>query len=281
MKMRPYSFTVLRYVHDIMTSEFVNVGIILYVPSLGSVQERTSLSIGRIRCVFPNLDRKVYSDSIKAVRRAIGQVGTLTLSESADARSIACMAVPADDSSFQWSESGAGLTDNPGKTLGDLYSRLVKYYDNKIPAKRSDEDVWRLVRDKLTAKNVHLKLQEKVFSGANDQIEFKHAWKNGVWHAYEPISLDLADADNIKDKARRWRGHLAAVADGASEALKLHLIIGAPENPALKNAYERALAILRHASLSPQVYEEDQIDILVAQIEDEVRAHEQSGAERI
>lgn len=273
MKMRPYTFTVLRYVHDIMTSEFVNVGIVLYVPSIGLVKEKTSLSIGRIRCVFPNLDRKAYSDSIKAIRKAIGGVGAQKNSETADARSIASMGVPVDDSSFQWSACGSGITDDPDKALHQLYARLVKYYDNKSPARRTDDDVWRLVRDKLQEKNVQVKLEEKTIVGTDDQIEFKHAWKNGVWHAYEPVSLDLADADGIKDKARRWRGHLSAVADGASEPLKLHLIVGTPQNQLLMPAYKRALTILKHSAFSPEVYEENQIDRLIERIEDEVSTH--------
>ena len=129
-------------------------------------------------------------------------------------------------------------------------------------------------REKLAQLAIPIQLEEKVIASATDEIAFKHAWRNGKWHAYEPLSLDLADAEGIKDKARRWRGHLAAVADGAREELKLNFIVGAPRDPALRPAYQNALTILRQAEFSPAVFEDTQIDTLVAEIEDEVRAHE-------
>jgi hypothetical protein len=87
------------------------------------------------------------------------------------------------------------------------------------------------------------------------------------------LSLDLADADGIKDKARRWLGHLAAVADGPSDTFKVYFILGKPQTPTLMAAYENAKAILARAPGGPAIYEEDQIEGLVTEIEDEYRAH--------
>jgi hypothetical protein len=92
---------------------------------------------------------------------------------------------------------------------------------------------------------------------------YKHAWKNGDWHAFEPISFDLADAEGIKEKARRWRGHLKAVADGASEQINLSLIRGAPSDPSLMPAYENAQKILANAPFEPKLYLESMLDQLV------------------
>jgi hypothetical protein len=118
--------------------------------------------------------------------------------------------------------------------------------------------------------------KRKTIVGPTDQIAFKHAWKNGKWHAYEPISLDLADADGIKDKARRWRGHLDAVFEGKRDPnLKLNFILGAPTDHKLIPAYENAVAILRRAPSNPSIYEESEIDNLVSEIEDEVRGHKE------
>jgi Protein of unknown function (DUF3037) len=278
---RPYSYTVLRYVHDVMTGEFVNVGVVLFVPSLGTMQFLTRRSIGRIKGIFPDLDRATFISAMRAVRKGLSRVAKDVevaglFDTGLDARDIARKALPADDSSLQWSPVGTGLTDDPNRTFERLFERFVTRYDTHSVHRVTDEDVWRPVREKLTERNLALKLQEKVVVGATDAISFKHAWKNGQWHAYEPVSLDLADAEGIKDKVRRWRGHLAAVSDGTSERFKLHFIVGAPQNPALADAYRSAVAILRNAPFSPEIYEQDQVDDLVSQIEDEVRAHEAS-----
>lgn len=275
-----YSYTLLRYVHDVMTGEFVNVGVVLFVPSMGLVRFKTRVTIGRLKGVFPDIDRTAFVSSMYAVRRALQRIAKSEidagfLKSDGDAASIARQAVPPDDSSLQWSACGTGLTSDPTATLDRLFERFVSRYDTHSRNRRTDDDVWRPVRQKLEERNLAQRLQEKSIRGGLDDIVFKHAWKNGQWHVYEPLSFDLSDADGIKSKAREWLGHLSAVvAGGEAEQFKPHFIVGAPTNPALNNAYRTAIAILEKAPNSPEVFEEGQLDILVAQIEDEVRAHD-------
>ncbi|MFG1421726.1 DUF3037 domain-containing protein [Roseixanthobacter liquoris] len=275
-----YTYTVLRYVHDVLTGEFVNVGVVIFLPSSGTVKFKTRSTIGRLKGVFPDIDRRAFVSAMHAVRRALqgvarneGQPGLFT--EVQDAATIARKALPLDDSSLQWSPSGSGITADPGQALERIYARFVSRYDCPPRHRRSDEDIWRPVRRKLEEKNLAQRLQEKSIHGEVDDIVFKHAWKNGQWHVYEPLSFDLADADGIKVKAREWLGHLAAVvAGGDAERFKPHFIVGAPADPKLTDAYRTALAILERAPNSPEVFEETDLDTFVARIEDEVRAHD-------
>lgn len=273
-----YTYTVLRYVHDVVTGEFVNVGVLLYAPKTNAIKVSVRTSIGRIKNIFPDLDRKVFIGAVKAAERSIRKIskkleqGDL-LAEFADAASIARKVLIADDSSLQWSPVSGGLTEDVEKTFERVYRRYVSRYDAKSPHRRSDDEVWRPVRQLLEEKNVPVEFDEKIVAGTSDEIVFKRAWRNGVWHAYEPLSFDLADAEGIKDKARRWRGHLEAVHDGTQSDLKLHFIVGAPQNLTLLDAYKNAIKILSEAAFRPQIFEESQIPQLVSKIEDEVRAH--------
>ena len=134
--------------------------------------------------------------------------------------------------------------------------------------------MWRPVLIKLGERHLASHLTEKVIAGSVDDVTFKHVWKNGMWNVYEPVSFDLADEDGIKRKAREWRGHLAAVVDdGQVEPFKPHFLVGAPTDTRLTGAYQTAKEILRRAPNSPEIFEEGQIDELVAQIEDEMRTH--------
>ncbi|WP_298962952.1 DUF3037 domain-containing protein [uncultured Roseibium sp.] len=275
---QPYSFIVLRYVHDVMTSEFVNVGVILHVPSHGALKWRTRKTIGRIKSVFPDLDREAFVSAMRTVERgmklAAKDIQKEALFQQKNVVSVyAKSVIPHDDSSLQWSSVGSGLTDNPEKTFERIYERFVGRYDVNQRSRKTDEDIWRPVRTLLAERNLNISLEKKTVSGKTDSIEFKHAWKNGRWHAYEPLSLDLADAEGIKDKVRRWRGHLAAVAEDTTEPLKLHFLVGAPENNQLMPAYQNALEILRGSPFQPEIFEESQVTDLVDEIEDEVREH--------
>ena len=64
------------------------------------------------------------------------------------------------------------------------------------------------------------------------------------------------------------------VAGGSAEPLKPYFVIGAPSDPELQSAYRSALSILERAPNDPTIYEESQIDGLVAEIESEMQVHE-------
>lgn len=274
-----YTYTVLRYVHDVVTGEFINIGVLMFAPGHNFTKFETRSSIGRIKGAFPDLDRAAFLRAVKAAERTLRPLAkTLKdgdlLSEYDDAGAIARKILTPDDSSLQWSPISSGLTSDTAKTFERVYNRYVTRYDAKGPHRRSDDEIWRPVRALLQDRDVPVEFSEKVVTGSSDEIVFKRAWKNGAWHAYEPLSFDLADADGIKDKARRWRGHLEAVHDGVRDRLKLHFVVGAPQNRGLMDAYHNAIRILGDAAFSPEIYEEAEIPQLVNKIEDEVRKHD-------
>lgn len=275
----PYSYVVLRYVHDILTGEFVNVGLVVVVPGQPLILTKARKTFGRIKNIFPDLDSDAYKRAIKSIERGMKSVERSLKSEGLfkgekTAGDYARIALPLDDSSLQWSPVGAGLTSDPQKTFDQLYHRFITRYDRPSQRRRSDEDVWRPVEAKLKEQGVQVSLKSKRVHGSTDTVDFRHAWKNGRWHVYEPLSFDLSDADNIKDKARRWLGHLSAVKVGATEDVQVHFLVGRPQSASLVPAYKNAVDILRQVPFDNRVFEEDEIDDFVHEIEDEVRQHQ-------
>ena len=276
---RPYSYTILRYLHDQRAGEMLNVGIVIHVPSQNLLLSRTRHTYGRMKAAFSDLDGRAFTDSMRAADRSIEAaardlIDMRLFPYDGDAGTLARKAMPADDSAMQWSPTGSGLTDDPGATLDRLYERLVHRHDGQPVNRRTDEAVWRPVREKLIERDIHVPFEEKIVSGSLDSITFQHAWKNGRWHAYQPVSLDLADSDGIMDKTHRLLGHLTAVRDGAADLPLLHLILGSPSDPSLQQTYRKAIALLKNAAFNPEVIEEDAIDTLVSRIEAELLAHD-------
>ena len=279
-----YSYTVLRYVHDVVCGEALNVGVVMHAPSAGFLKVRTRKTISRLKHVFPDLDRRDFVEAMRAVDRGLAPIkrqakNSPLFEGQADARSHALKFLPNDDSALQWSPVGSGLTADLGTTFERLYERYVARNDRKAERRRTDEDIWRPIREKLAERDVHVPFEPKVVCGPQDEIEFKKTWKNGRWHAYEPVSFDLADADHIKDKARRWRGHLSAVTGGHSDKfdLTVHFVLGRPQNASLMPAYNTAKQILEGAELTDEVVDEDRVDEFVTTLEDEFRAHQSGG----
>ncbi len=278
-----YQYVILRYVHDVVTAEFINVGVVMYVPETNELIAKTRSTMGRLRGVFPDLDRLAFNASMASVRRGFQKIAKRVAKAGlfkgeGTVMSFAKEAVPADDSSLQWSSVGGGLTSNAHETFERLFEQFVARYDSRSRHRRTDDEVWRPVLLKLAERNLASMLQEKVIRGPLDEVTFKHAWKNGTWNVYEPVSFDLAEADSIRSKAREWFGHLATVlADGGAEKFKPHFFVGAPSDPNLMDAYESAKKILRRAPNSPEIFEESQLDDFVSQIEDDVRSHTAEG----
>lgn len=279
---RPYSYVILRYVHDPLSAEFVNVGLVMFAPETGNadafLKAETRKTIGRMSAMFPDLQKPDFTAAMRSVDRVLNQAirqlaNDRLFPSGSTAGDFALRALPHDDSALQWSPVGTGLTSAAEETFERLYSRHVSRYDQQQQARRSDDEVWRPVRTLLDERNIGVPMEAKTIRSGDDEVEFQHAWKNGSWHVYQPISLDLADADGIRSKAHKWLGALTSLADSSTEPFLPHFIVGAPSDPKLDNAYHRAIRILQKAPNRPQIFEESQVGDLVDQIEDELRVH--------
>ena len=276
MSKQSYSYVVLRYVHDPVADESVNVGVMVHVSSTNFLKARTRTTIGRLRKFFPDLDGEAFKRAMRnietGVDRAANEAFSTPLFPIPNVESIARIVLPNDDSGLRWSRVGVGLTDNPAVTLEKLFQRFVARHDEATDKRRGDDDVWRPIFHKLSAYKIADRFEQKTIHGSVDEITLKHAWKNGIWHAVEPISLDLSDSESVKTKARRWLGHLSSV-DGLAEIANVHLIVGKPADESLSESYHDALAILRKAPAA-HVVEEEQVDTVIDMLTDEIAAHE-------
>jgi hypothetical protein len=136
---QPYTYTILRYVHDVMTGEFVNVGVVMHLPEARRVLAKTRTTIGRMRGVFPDLDRHAFSVSMRAAQRAFDKMSKedVLFRSEGNASSYARQAVSVDASSLQWSPMGSGLTKYPEKTFARLFARFVTHYDTPSTHRRT------------------------------------------------------------------------------------------------------------------------------------------------
>ena len=61
-----YTYSVLRYVHDVTSGEFVNVGVALYAPKARYLGALCRTTYSRLNKVFPGMaDRKIQEWRIK------------------------------------------------------------------------------------------------------------------------------------------------------------------------------------------------------------------------
>ncbi len=277
-----YTYTVLRYVHDIATGEFLNVGVALLAPEQRYVSALCRTTVSRLKPVFPSLDGESFRAAMKHVTHEFERFQKELAEElplnptAAGVMGFAHAVLGADDSSLQWSPMGSGLTADPGLTLEQLYERFVTAHETPSPVhRRQDEDVWKRFSLELQQRQVLRHFVKKTIAVDDDEIEFKHAWKNGVWHCLAPVSFDLASAESIREKAHKWLGQLTSVSK-AREDFKLYFLVGEPTQAELRPAFESALSILGKSSIEQEVVPETKASELSEQLAAEVRAHEKT-----
>lgn len=113
-------------------------------------------------------------------------------------------------------------------------------------------------------------LAPKKIVAPNYDYEFQHAWKNEVWHLYEPVSLDLVDGGSIVEKANRWVGRAMSLND-SPEQFKIHLLLGEPDDPRLRGPFEKAENILRKMPGRHELVRESEAEQFAEGLESEMR----------
>jgi hypothetical protein len=258
-----YTYTILRYVHDVTSGEFANVGVVVLAPEARYAGALCRETHGRISKMFPDMNRDGFKSLMRYIESRVDELGERLRGElsletaPADAGVLARSVVPHDDSSLQWGPVGGGLCDDPAQKLEELYTRYVTQFDDKTALRsRTDDQVWSRFKRALDEKHVTSRLQPKKISVADDEIEFARSYQNQQWHCIEAVSLDLALAESIKEKAHRWLGQIMSVKN-AEERFRVYFLVGAPQTPELQDTYHNALTILAKVPVEHEIIPEE------------------------
>ncbi|MBK7051375.1 MAG: DUF3037 domain-containing protein [Rhodoferax sp.] len=157
MNKQAYSYSVLRYVHDVTTGEFVNVGLALYCPAMHYANAACRTTSKRLTPLFPSLDSSVFRALMRKVQTRFEALhdevnSQLALRPYASVMELAQSVIPQDDSALQWAPMGSGLTSDPDATLELLFERFVMKHDETSTVhRRNDEQVWKTLAVRLSS----------------------------------------------------------------------------------------------------------------------------------
>jgi hypothetical protein len=70
-----YSYTVLRYLHDTVTGEFVNVGVALFAPEVGYLSALCRTTYRRVSSAFPGLNGEQFRSVMRHVQAQFELLG--------------------------------------------------------------------------------------------------------------------------------------------------------------------------------------------------------------
>jgi hypothetical protein len=279
MSLEPYSFCFLRYVHDPLSAEFANVGVVLWAPKSRYLGYRFTFRFRRLSRFFHDFDREDYRQLISRITTQFERLNLeikspepgLPFDQPEHARDLALRVIPHDDNALQWSRSAGGVTSSPEAELDALYQEAIaRHYDAIAKPRRDDHVLFRQIYSQaFESPEVKSVIRKHEVVAPLAQHTFEHAWKNGDWNVYQPLSFDLKKSDDIYEKAYRWDSRSRHLHD-AEEKPSIHLLLGAPEDPRLSRAYGKAKDIL-NGSKVVELIEEDAADHFAVELIERVK----------
>jgi hypothetical protein len=122
-----YSFSTLRYVHDPVTQEFVNVGVAIFSPEAGYFRAICTPSYSRVTRMFGKIDGQGFRHFSRHIQNRICAVGQVYSSASAPEGKLTiermlAKVLPADDSALQFFKRRRG----PERRFGPDVERTAR-----------------------------------------------------------------------------------------------------------------------------------------------------------
>lgn len=273
----PYSFSVLRYVHDPSTQEFVNIGVAVFSSEARYLRAICTPNYGRIRQMFQKVDGQRIRQISRYIQDRILTAGreyesSLPFQVDKDIERLLAGILPPDDSAIQFSKAGVGLSEDLNGTLDDLYERFVERYAVVETTRRTDEEVWRVFREPLDRAFVTPRLRPKRIVAPSYEYEFQRSWRNEVWHVYEPVSFDMVEAASMLDKANRWVGRATSLMD-SPDPFRMHLLLGEPQDERLKATYVKAQNILNKIPVEKEFVPESEAASFAEELASQLAKH--------
>src|SRR6266853_5164916 len=111
----PYSFSILRYVHDPVTQEFINIGVAVYSGEAGFLRAVCTTHYERITRMFEKIGGHRFRQLTLYIQDKISEIGqslpsALPFEPGLAIEHLLARVLPPDDSSMQFSHAGVGLT---------------------------------------------------------------------------------------------------------------------------------------------------------------------------
>lgn len=277
--MKPYQYQIVRYTHDRVTGEFVNVGVILYSPEDRFLETLVTNRYARVSNFFPSANGLTLIQTLRQFRREVDRIAKqqyelFQIPPSLEA--ITGGILPKDDSALSLTPMKQGIDINPQIALNDLYYRLVeKYLTIDQTTTQTDEEAWRQAYKTYFDKyGVTGRLIEHKVETRNDSFTFDKAWKNEVWHCYQPLSLNLADSSSVKTKVYRWSGILSELAT-AEEIIHLTFLLTRSGESPDEEVFIHDRLTYESKNLRVEIVTENEAEVVARNVKQAIQMHDE------
>jgi hypothetical protein len=252
----------------------------VFAPTASFLKAKFTHSYERFTKAFADFDGEHFRRAIRRFESALERQeerwkeNLFSSQSESNLRSITKMIWPDAEMSFRTGEILAGIADDLDNVLASIFERKVTFqYEKNRVERRSDDEVWAVYNKVFARSSISMELKEHTIVTDSFEIKFEHSFKNGSWHALQPLSLDYTRPEGIRDKVTKWLG-TAVVLEGSAELAKLYLLLGPPKTPAYQEDYEKAKSLLSNRLKVPhQIVEEHEAQNFAEELAGYMREH--------
>lgn len=282
----PYTYSIVKYVHDPAAAETLNIGVVMWAPSCSYLGVKLEYRFERLSQTFADFDGENFKRSLRQFESAVEILNVeyrdsliLRPVTSSDVKGVLQLVWSDEDLSFRLGATLAGITDNLEYSLNEIFYRMVEsQYPRQKDKRRTEEEVWSTYHRELVCVKANRSLQPKQIVTEEFSIKFDHAFKNEKWHMLEPVSLDYVKPESIQKRATTWLGNATAM-QGHPELGTLYILLGKPKHEDHYKAYIRAKNLLHKMPVKHEIYDEDEAKDFARDIADYMKRHGVESAE--
>jgi hypothetical protein len=265
--MKPYQYLILRYVHNVSTEEFANIGILMWLPEEKRILHHISERYARISAFFDSFDGHKYRNMVRHLQAKLREAEKQPLARVQTAEELVNIILPREDSSFQWSSVMGGVAADPEERLRKIFDSIINRHSGRHDRTRRDEgQIYQNLITRLQRRRLADKLQKDVeLEGEHFDYKFKLGWQNGTKQFLEPISFDYATGSDVVEKAYTWSGRLQDL--GKRNDFMMTGVVAPPQDEKLLKDYAEAVLVLKDSPRVRSVVTIDEFDRFMPEIE--------------
>ena len=254
----------LRYFPNLVTGEFVNVGVALVAPDARWWDIRVAKGLKGFRRVFPTAQPRALKAALHRIERAVVRSGTRTRH---DANSLIRLLDRWDNplqpvraalgtllGSLSWAEVPiCGVTTDPAAELSYWFDQLVQVQADQDASAQSRREhsgqLAALIESEFGRRGI-LERMRPAEVGTYAKQTFDFTYTNGRLNIFDAIRLNYATPSLIREHAQYWRGKLDTLSDGLEKPFNYFALVKIPEAPELKDEAEIGLTMIRNAHVN-------------------------------
>ena len=263
MNNKIYKYCLLQYRHSQFLGEVLNIGVLVYYPSVQRLVFLKPEKLLRLKFAYPNIQEKTIKIYFKAFEDRIKNLNVQPElfsnfdSDDAFKKFIFKEFLPEDSSALQFGDIKKAIQfiDDLTTIENQLYHLYFSAFEHTLNNYNRVDETHLLNKYKSLIKSLDSRVYNKenkrlfidyeISPKEGETFKFDIGWKNGSLNLVKPVSFDVQRNETIQNKAYKFYGQFLDLEDYATDKnIRFDLLIAKPKKKDLFKTFDNAISLL-------------------------------------